>query len=153
MSEPKAKWSSQSIRSRDLILRWHTPERIIEPTLCHFTNPHADVHCSSWLAACAACNIAMTPSMSVYFVSLFTSCVGLQEEEPQTACPMSFTWASHIAASMHYGMCNFYLINNSQPKECYSMSPHSSEYRVTGVGQVFWYSTHDTEIDREHSKP
>ncbi len=39
----------------------------------------------------------------VNFISLVTSCVGLQEEEPQTAHPMSFTWASHIAASMLMG--------------------------------------------------
>ncbi len=42
----------------------------------------------------------MAPSVSVNFISLVTSCVGLQEEEPQTAPPMSFTWVSHIAASM-----------------------------------------------------
>ncbi len=28
--------------------------------------------------------------------------VELQEEQPQTAHPMSFTWVSHIAASVHY---------------------------------------------------
>ena len=42
--------------------------------------------------------------VSVIFISIVTSDVGLQEEEPQTAHPMSFTWASHIAASVHYGM-------------------------------------------------
>ena len=35
----------------------------------------------------------MAPSVSVNLVSLITSCVGLREEEPQTAHPMSFTWA------------------------------------------------------------
>ena len=42
--------------------------------------------------------------VSVIFISFVTSCLGPQEEEPQTAHPMSFTWASHIAASMYYGM-------------------------------------------------
>ena len=32
-----------------------------------------------------------------------TSCVGLLEEEPQKAHPMSFTWASLIAASVLTG--------------------------------------------------
>ncbi len=45
----------------------------------------------------------MAPSMSVNFISLVTSCVGLREEEPLTAHPMSFTWASHIATSMLTG--------------------------------------------------
>ncbi len=40
------------------------------------------------------------PLRSVNFISLVTSCVGLQEEEEQqTAHLMSFTCASHIAAS------------------------------------------------------
>ncbi len=48
--------------------------------------------------------------MSVNLISLVTSCVGLQEEEeeeeeeePQTTLPMSFTWASHITASVLTG--------------------------------------------------
>ena len=45
----------------------------------------------------------MAPSVSVNFISLVTSCVWLQEEEPQTAHPMSCTWASHIAACMLTG--------------------------------------------------
>ena len=66
----------------------------------------------------------MAPSVSVNFISLDTSCVGLREEEepqtarpisldtscvgfreeePQTAQPMSFSWASHIAASVVMG--------------------------------------------------
>ena len=45
--------------------------------------------------------IAMAPSVSLNFISLLTSCVRLQEEEePQTAFPMSFTWASNMAAGM-----------------------------------------------------
>ena len=44
----------------------------------------------------------MAPRVSVNFVSLFTSCVGLQEE-PHTAYSMSFTWVSHIVASMLTG--------------------------------------------------
>ncbi len=36
------------------------------------------------------------------FMSLVTSCVGLREQ-PQTAFPMSFTWASHVAAIMLTG--------------------------------------------------
>ena len=40
----------------------------------------------------------------VNFISLVTSCVGLREEESQTAHPMPFAWASHIATSVHYGM-------------------------------------------------
>ena len=31
-------------------------------------------------------------------------CSGLQDEEAETAHPMSFTWPSHIAAGMHYMM-------------------------------------------------
>ena len=34
------------------------------------------------------------------FISLFTSCVRLQEEEPQTTYPVSFTCTSHIGASV-----------------------------------------------------
>ncbi len=37
---------------------------------------------------------------TVNFILLVTWCVGFREEKPQTAPPMSFTWASHIAASM-----------------------------------------------------
>ena len=44
-----------------------------------------------------------SPSVSVTFISLVTSCAGLQQEEPQTAHLMSFTWASHIAASVLTG--------------------------------------------------
>ncbi len=45
----------------------------------------------------------MAPSVSVNFISLVTSCVGLWEEEPQTAHPMPFTWASHIATILLTG--------------------------------------------------
>ena len=48
-----------------------------------------------WLAACGVganicgaavvCRFEMEPSVSVIFMSLATSCVGLWEEEPQTA--------------------------------------------------------------------
>ncbi len=41
--------------------------------------------------------------VSVIFISFFTFCAGLQEEELQTAHLMSFTWASHIAASVLTG--------------------------------------------------
>ena len=42
--------------------------------------------------------------VSVVFMTFVDSCVGLQEEEePQTAHPISFTWVSDIAASVHYG--------------------------------------------------
>ena len=41
----------------------------------------------------------LSPSAPVNFISLVTSSVRLQEEEPQTAFPMSFTWASHIATN------------------------------------------------------
>ncbi len=37
----------------------------------------------------------MAPDVSRNFISLNT-CVGLQEEEPQTAYPMSVTWASPV---------------------------------------------------------
>ena len=40
---------------------------------------------------------------SVNFISLVTSYVKLREEEPQTAFPMSITWASHIAANVLTG--------------------------------------------------
>ncbi len=33
------------------------------------------------------------------FISLVTSCAGLQKKQPQTTSPMSFTWASQIAQS------------------------------------------------------
>ena len=45
----------------------------------------------------------MTPRVSVNFISLVTSYVRLREEEPQTAFPTSFTWTSHIAASVFMG--------------------------------------------------
>ena len=44
----------------------------------------------------------MTSSMSVNFISLFTSRVKLREEESQTAF-VSFAWASHISNSMLMG--------------------------------------------------
>ena len=47
--------------------------------------------------------IEMAPSMSVNFISLVTSRDVLREEEPQTAHPMSFTWVSHIVASVLTG--------------------------------------------------
>ena len=40
---------------------------------------------------------------SVNFISLVTSCIGLEEEGQQTAHLMSFTWASHIAACVLTG--------------------------------------------------
>ena len=43
-------------------------------------------------------------SESVNFISLVTFCVGLREEEPQTAHPMAYTWASHIAGSVFTGL-------------------------------------------------
>ncbi len=39
-------------------------------------------------------------NVSGNFISLVTSCIRLREEEPQTAFPVSFTWVSHIAATM-----------------------------------------------------
>ncbi len=45
----------------------------------------------------------MALRVSVNFISLITSCVRLQEKEPQTAYPMSFTWACHIAAGVLTG--------------------------------------------------
>ena len=49
-------------------------------------------------------NILKWPWRSVNFISLVTSCVGLWGEEPQTARPMSFTWASQIAVSVLTGL-------------------------------------------------
>ena len=52
-------------------------------------------------------NISYIPY--AHFISLVASCVGLREEEPQTAHPMSFTTASHIAANVlmgHYTLPN-----------------------------------------------
>ncbi len=51
--------------------------------------------------------------MTSDFISLVTSCVGLQEEEeePQIAYPVSFTWASHIAASACSWDVKLYLPN------------------------------------------
>ena len=43
--------------------------------------------------------IEMALSMSVNFISLVSSCVGLREEEPETAHAMSFTQSSLIAVS------------------------------------------------------
>ena len=45
----------------------------------------------------------MAPNVSVNFMSLVSSCTGLQKE-PQTAHSVSFTWASHIATSVHHRM-------------------------------------------------
>ena len=45
----------------------------------------------------------MAPNVSVNFISLVTSCVRLRKEEHQTAFPVSFTWVSHIAASVLMG--------------------------------------------------
>ena len=47
--------------------------------------------------------LEMARSVFVNFLSLVTTCVGLQEEDPQTTLPMSFTWGLHIAASMLMG--------------------------------------------------
>ena len=38
------------------------------------------------------------PSVSVNFIPLVTCCVGLRDVEPQTAHPMSFTWASQACS-------------------------------------------------------
>ena len=64
----------------------------------------------------SAFEFEMAPSLSVNFVSPVTSCVGFQEEEPQTAFPMSFTLASDIAASVLTG-CETLLI---QDTPCFS---------------------------------
>ncbi len=48
-------------------------------------------------------NFEMAPSVSWNFISLVTSCVRVREEEPQTAFPVSFTWASHIGAIVLMG--------------------------------------------------
>ncbi len=50
----------------------------------------------------------MAPRVSVNFIWLVAR-VCVQEEEPQTTHPLSFTYTSDIAASVHYGMWNFYL--------------------------------------------
>ena len=42
----------------------------------------------------------MALSVSVNFISSVNFCAGLQEEEPQKAVSMSFTWVSHIATSV-----------------------------------------------------
>ena len=42
-------------------------------------------------------------AVPVNFVSIFTSYVTLREQEPQTAFPVSNTWASYIAASVLTG--------------------------------------------------
>ncbi len=38
-----------------------------------------------------------------HLACLWISCVRLREEDPQTAFPMSCTWTSHIATSVHTG--------------------------------------------------
>ena len=43
--------------------------------------------------------IEQAPSVPVNFIILVTFYVRLQEEEPQTAFAMSFTWASDIGRS------------------------------------------------------
>ena len=48
-------------------------------------------------------NFEMVPNVSVNFISLVTSCLGLPGEKPETAHLMSFTWASYIAASVLTG--------------------------------------------------
>ena len=57
------------------------------------------------LATSSYLKFEMAPSMFVNFISLVTSCIGLREEKPQTAFSMgmSFTWASHRAASVVKG--------------------------------------------------
>ena len=47
--------------------------------------------------------LEMAHGVSVNFISLVTFCVRLRKEEPQTAFSMSFTRASHIAASVLTG--------------------------------------------------
>ena len=59
------------------------------------------------------CKFEMTPRVSVNFVSLVSSCVALQEEEPQTFYSMSFTWA--------YDMVNTVLIRDVK---CYPIKKH-----------------------------
>ena len=54
------------------------------------------------LNACFFIHFEMAPSVSVNFISLVITNVGLQEEEPQTTHPKSFTWVSYIAGSMLY---------------------------------------------------
>ena len=65
--------------------------------------------------------------MSVKFISLVTSCVGLLGEEPQTAHLMSFTYnvlyISHIAARM---LTAYYTLPNDQ-----------SQYNIV-VGHITW---------------
>ncbi len=48
-------------------------------------------------------HVEMAPRVSVNLISLGISCFRLWEEEPQTPFPMSFTWASHISASVLMG--------------------------------------------------
>ena len=69
---------------------------------CQSPSPHNTVTISHFKLSNTKL-ILKWPSQSVNFISVVTSCTGLWEEEPQTAHPTSFTWASHIAASMLMG--------------------------------------------------
>ena len=65
------------------------------------TTDYESTRCHFFLCVVPS-KILKWPSQSVNFISLVTSCAGLQGEEQQTAHLMS-TWASHIAASMLTG--------------------------------------------------
>ena len=48
----------------------------------------------------SSCSLQMA-HLCLVFISLVTSFLGFQQGKPQTVRPMSFTWASHIDATMH----------------------------------------------------
>ena len=94
------------------------PVTLVQVFLCFFDGKVAKMK-SSLPVPDSNQNPFPEPSTSVNYISLETSCFGLQEEKPQTAHLIFFTWASHIAASVLMGLStptqtiiNFRIIKN-----------------------------------------
>ena len=77
-------------------------------SISHVCDTRYQIHIAHWNLHCiyefhTLNQFEIAPSESVNFISVVTSCAGLWEEAPQTAHLTSFTWASHIAASVLMG--------------------------------------------------
>ena len=86
--------SQWTIDTADKMVVWRQEAERIDEDACLIISGHSAPH------------FEMAPSMSVNLISLVTFCVGLREEEPQIAHPMSFTWGSLMALKRAHGMLN-----------------------------------------------
>ena len=68
------------------------------------------IRCAHLQSCLTPSNFEMAHRVSANIILLIISCHGLQEEEPQTAHPMSLTLTSHIADIVMTG-CNIYVVN------------------------------------------